>query len=111
MAMKESSGVLLRRSMRLEAGEVRAGEGAAISVMVKKALALVMKSGEEKFSMPVTTRWVGRMVMPGASMLTKVIIMAASGKGGVGRWLGLSFSSSSRGWLRGSFSWAERSLA
>ena len=43
-----------------------------------------MKSGEEKFSMPGTTRWVGRMVMPGASMLTKVIIMAASGKGGAG---------------------------
>ncbi len=49
--------------------------------------------------------------MPGASMLTKVIIMAASGKVGVGRWPGESFSSSSRGWLRGSLSWAERSLA
>ncbi len=32
--------------------------------------------------------------------------MAASGKAGVGRWPGLSFSSSSRGWLRGSLSWA-----
>ena len=60
------------------------------SVMVKKALALVMKSGEEKFSRPWTTRWVGRMVMPGASMLTKVIIMAASGKAGRGDGVGLT---------------------
>ena len=35
--------------------------------------------------------------MPGASMLTKVIIMAASGKGGTGRWPELTFSSSSTG--------------
>ena len=35
--------------------------------------------------------------MPGASMLTKVIIMAASGKGGAGRWPELTFSSSSTG--------------
>ncbi len=63
--------------------------------MSKNALALVMKSGEEKFSRPWTTRWVGRMVMPGASMLTKVIIMAASGKAGAGRWPVASFSSGS----------------
>ena len=58
--------------------------GESSSLMSKKALALVMKSGEEKFSRPWTTRCVGRMVMPGASMLTKVIIMAASGKAGRG---------------------------
>src|SRR5580693_4762723 len=77
--MKESPGDLVRVSMRAGA-EASLGS----SVMVKKALALVMKSGEEKFSMPLTTRWVGRMVMPGESMLTKVIIMAASGKAGAG---------------------------
>ena len=38
----------------------------------------------------VTTRWVGRMVMPGASMLTKVIIMAASGKAGWGAGAGVA---------------------
>ena len=35
--------------------------------------------------------------MPGASMLTKVIIMAASGNGGAGRWLVLTFSSGIEG--------------
>ena len=81
--------------------EVVAGGESASSVMSKYALALVMKSGEEKLSRPKTTRWVGRMVMPGASMLTKVIIMAASGKAGAGRWPGLSFSSSSRRLVEG----------
>ena len=78
-AMKESPGDWVRILMRSDGKEESVS-----SLMAKKALALVMKSGEEKFSMPSTTLCVGRMVMPGASMLTKVIIMAASGKAGVG---------------------------
>src|SRR5207249_4490132 len=46
--MNESPGVLLRRSMSSEAGVEREGEGPSISVMSKKALPFVMKSGEEE---------------------------------------------------------------
>ncbi len=44
-------------------------------------------------------------------MFTNVIIIAASGNGGTGRLLGVSFSSSSAGWFSGSRSCAERSFA
>ena len=51
------------------------------------------------------------MVIPGASMFTKVIIIAASGNGGAGTWLELTFSSGSSGSPNGSLSCAERSFA
>ena len=54
---------------------------------------------------PKTTRWVGRMTRPSESMLTKVIMTAASGKAGCG---GMWELRSTADWVFGCVSWSSR---